>query len=272
MSARAPRGAFALVALGALVATAAAAQDGAGTAAGMVRLPGGTFKGGALAGPRNDTVTYYTVRPFLLDVTEVTVAAYAECVKGGKCSPARDTVDMDGISGAKRKRWSAYCNRERTDRADHPANCVDFRQAAAYCAWAGKRLPAEEELEWAARNGKQGTRYPWGNEEPRDRPCWDGDGNDTGKGNRAGTCPVGSHPQSDSAAGVKDLAGNVLEWTSSEMLVGQDSRGRGGTTAKVGRGGGWSDTDPDRLTATVRVPSLPTWRSSALGFRCAKDR
>lgn len=275
MSARALLGALGVIAVLGLGPLAFAAAPDPGSE--MVHLPGGTFRAAEPTGPRNDTVTYYTVRPFLLDATEVTVAAYAECVRAGKCSPAAATVKLEGMSKADRAAWSAYCNRDRTDRPNHPVNCVDWRQAAAYCAWAGKRLPAEEELEWAARNGEGGTRYPWGNEEPGSRPCWNGDGSDVGRGNRAGTCPVGSHPASDSAAeagaaGVKDLAGNVWEWTSSASVIGQDSRGRGGTSAKIARGGGWNDTDPARISAAVRVPDLPSWRSADLGFRCAKDR
>ena len=236
----------------------------------MIPVPGGTFRAGEPTGPLNDTVTYYRVRPFLLDATEVTVEAYAACVEAGKCTPAGATVSWDAIRDPERTTWSAYCNRDRADRADHPVNCVDWAQAKTYCAWAGKRLPAEEEWEWAARNAKQGTTHPWGNDAPGSQPCWNGAGNDVGLGNRAGTCAVGSHPAGDSASGVKDLAGNVWEWTSSATVVFADSRGRGGTPAKIARGGGWIDTEPGTVSATVRFADVPTRRSPDLGFRCAR--
>jgi formylglycine-generating enzyme required for sulfatase activity len=235
----------------------------------MVRLQGGTFLLGEPMGPLHDTPTYDRVSPFLLDVTEVTVAAYAECVRAGKCTPAAATVKWDFIRGSERARWSAYCNQDRADRADHPVNCVDWDQAVAYCAWAGKRLPSEQEWEWAARNGREKTTYPWGNEAPGSRLCWDGDGNGAGRGGRASTCPVGSHPGGDTRSGVKDLAGNVWEWTSSTSVAGADSRGRGGTEVKVARGGGWYDADPDSVTASIRFADLPSRRDAHLGFRCA---
>jgi formylglycine-generating enzyme required for sulfatase activity len=238
----------------------------------MVELPGGRYLAGEPTGPRLDVVTYNSVRPFLLDVTEVTVGAYGACVRAGSCKPAPTAAEMDGIRKSQEEAWSAYCNGDRADRADHPVNCVDWGQAAAYCAWAGKRLPSEEEWEWAARNGAKGTEYPWGAEPPGDRACWSGEGNGAGAGQRTATCRVGSHPAGDAASGAKDLTGNVSEWTSSDAVVRADSFGRQGTPVKVARGGGWTTRDPAHLTVVRRFLELPSRRSPDLGFRCAKRR
>jgi len=192
------------------------------------------------------------------------------CARAGRCAPAPATAEWDGLREPERAAWSAYCNGYRADRADHPANCLDWAEAAAFCAWARKRLPSEEEWEWAARNGPRGTTYPWGNDLPRHRPCWNGEGNEAGIARRTGTCPVGSHPGADGASGVKDLAGGVWEWTSSGAVVFADSRGRGGSPARIARGGGWADVDPAYLAAGVRVKHVPTRRSPDLGFRCAR--
>lgn len=267
-------GALALAVVGALSAACAGVERSparvGSDATGMVALSGGTFRAGERTGPTKVTVAYHRVRPFLLDATEVTVGAYAECVKAGACRPAAATVRWDAPHGRDPAAWSAYCNRDRADRADHPVNCVDWHEARAFCAWAGKRLPTEEEWEWAARGLRAGTAYPWGNEPPRGRACWSGE-RAAGTGGRGGTCPAGAHPEGDGPSGLKDLAGSVWEWTSTRDVIYPDSRGRGGSSVRVARGGGWFDADPGSLTAAVRRLEFPEERSVDLGFRCARS-
>lgn len=236
-----------------------------------VLLPGGTFRLHAGTGPYGDVPAYVSVKPFALDATEVTVAAYGECVRAGRCTAAAATVSWQPIRKGDRARWAPFCNQDRADRADHPVNCVDWRQAGAYCAWLGKRLPTEEEWEWAARNGRDDTAYPWGDTPPAGRPCWGGAGSEEGPGPEGGTCVVGSRPEDASVAGVKDLGGGVSEWTSSQAVVGTDSEGRNGTAVKVIRGGSWAERDPRQVTSASRAADLPGRRDPRIGFRCASD-
>lgn len=188
-----------------------------------------------------------SVRAFCLDVTEVTVAAYAECVAGGTCRDDRLACGKAASYGEPRKK-------------DHPVNCVSWHEADAYCRDLGKRLPAEQEWEWAARGQRRGSTYPWGEAPPAQRACWDGDDNGVNRGERQGTCPVKSHRGGDAPGGFADLAGNVREWTASE-----DGDGK----TRVVRGGSWGDSLPSFLSASFRGMNLPVERFELTGFRCA---
>src|SRR3954454_19003707 len=99
----------------------------------------------------------------------------------------------------------------------HPVVHIGHDDALAYAAWAGQRLPTEEEWEYASRGGLVGARYPWGNQfMPRGRVMantWHGDfpwRNDLPKKHGL-TTPVGSYPAN--GYGLLDVAGNVWEWT-----------------------------------------------------------
>ena len=86
-----------------------------------------------------------------MDRTEVTAAAYAECVQAGGCDrPGPYGSDLGDIFD---------CNYGKSLRKNHPMNCVVAR-AAAYCTWVGKRLPSSEEWEYAARQRR--ARVPMG--------------------------------------------------------------------------------------------------------------
>ena len=155
---------------------------------------------------------------------------------------------------------------------DHPVVNVDWHDAAAYCAWAGRRLPTEAEWERAAR-GTTGRRFPWGDAEPTRTLAnylnqWR---------NGAGLEPVGSHPQGASPEGVQDLQGNVWEWVADwydpHYYVKGSTRNPKGPdegTRKVIRGSGWESEAP-LLRSAHRLNSDPKNRNHSLGFRCAID-
>jgi formylglycine-generating enzyme required for sulfatase activity len=219
----------------------------------MVRVPGATIRLGSDDGePDERPRTEVMIASFEIDVTEVTISAYERCVSAGRCLPP-DT--------------GMYCNWRKEGRGAHPVNCLDWAQASAYCAFVGKRLPSEEEWELAARGGDD-RRYPWKDGAPADLLCWNGDGNDRGRGQRQGTCPVASYPRGVSPFGVHDMAGNVWEWTSSAYCP-YERRGCD-SERRVIRGGSWSNLDPSYVRAADRAREAPRSRPDNVGVRCAK--
>jgi formylglycine-generating enzyme required for sulfatase activity len=143
-------------------------------------------------------------------------------------------------------------------RADHPVTGVTFFDAAAYAAWAGKRLPTAEEWEKACRY-IDGRRYSWGNGIPETNApanCSEFGLNDT--------TPVGQFPRSASPYKTYDMIGNVWEWTSTErtMANGQDAR--------VLKGGSFAFSI-HLLHAALELPEEPSLAMPDIGFRCVRD-
>ncbi|GII29086.1 ergothioneine biosynthesis protein EgtB [Planotetraspora mira] len=158
---------------------------------------------------------------------------------------------------------------------DEPVLHVCWYEAEAYASWAGRRLPTEAEWEKAARHDPatgRSRRYPWGDEEPGVAHANLGQ-------RHLQAAPVGAYPAGASAYGVRQLIGDVWEWTSS------DFRGYPGFAAfpyreysevffgdeyKVLRGGSFA-TDPVACRGTFRNWDYPIRRQIFSGFRTARD-
>lgn len=138
--------------------------------------------------------------------------------------------------------------------ANQPVVGVSFWEAEACAAWAGGRLPTEEEWEVAAC-GPDGHTYPWG-DDWRDGIC------NTLEARLGVTSPVGLFPGSRQRPfGLEDMAGNVFEWCAS---LWDDKEGEDGPCEKSG--GSWLG-DRGYARCAFRNWFNPLNRVSDVGFR-----
>ncbi len=182
-------------------------------------------------------------------------------------------------------------------RGDHPVVHIAHPDAAAYARWAGKRLPTEAEWEFAARGGKAGQIFAWGDElKPGGR--WMANifqgpfpVRDTGEDGYAGTAPVGKFPAN--GYGLYDMSGNVWEWVADWYrpdtyarlkLAGEPARNPQGPARsfdpqepsepkRVQRGGSFLCTAQycSRYMVGTRGRGEERTASNHLGFRCVRS-
>jgi hypothetical protein len=211
----------------------------------MARVPGGKFWVGSQQGEgfaHDEAPRFLTDLPdFCLDVTEVTSSDYAKCVERGNCA-------APGQHGR-------LCNFGRSERADHPINCVTWTAADAFCKAEARRLPSELELEYAARGGDRYLKYPWGDASPDGRACW----------KHPGTCPVKSF--APGAFGLYDVSGNVWEW--GLEWYGAYPWPPDSGYSRVYRGGSFSRRFEKWMHTRLRNRLAPNKSGAHLGFRCA---
>jgi serine/threonine-protein kinase len=229
---------------------------------GMTFIPGGEFRLGRDDGDDYERPAHLvTVKPFYLDKTEVTNEQYQKFIDATKY-PAPPS-------------WRGSRFPEGTENL--PVTDVTWEDAMAYAKWANKRLPTEEEWEFAAR-GNDGRLYPWGNEWRTDLANVSESQNEKRK-----LISVGQYPPGASPFGALDMSGNAWEWTASEYKAypggNPPASPEGYTNLKTLRGGSYA-SQAKQATTTLRREWPATrgdWPDSSLadytriGFRCAKD-
>jgi formylglycine-generating enzyme len=168
-----------------------------------------------------------------------------------------------------------------TGRSDHPVVHVSWSDAAAFCRWAGGRLPTEAEWERAARGGLEQQRYPWGGELTPGglHQCnvWQGTFpvKNTAEDGHRGTAPVRSYPPN--GFGLYEMVGNVWEWTSDYWSTDHGTKplrnptGPPSGESRVMRGGSYlcHASYCTRYRVGARSSNEPASSSGNVGFRCA---
>ena len=229
-------------------------------------VEGGCFSMGSPATERDrnsdETSHQVCVKGFWIGKTEITNSQYRR-FKPGHNSGVFQGLSLNGDT--------------------QPAVNLNWNDTIAFAEWlsweagAGKRfrLPTEAEWERAARAGTT-TRYYWGNDiDPRyanfsDRNDPTGASIGSLDDGQAITAPVGSYPSN--ALDVRDMAGNVWEWTCSEYdpnYSGAEQRcstRRSNEGQRVVRGGSWS-SGAGELRSARRLPRKPSYQDAMTGFR-----
>jgi formylglycine-generating enzyme len=235
-----------------------------------------------------------TLRQFYLDATEVTNAEFA---RFAEATGYRTDAERKGSSWVFKKGETDWAAVDRadwrhplgpdstvTDRMNHPVVNVSWNDALAYAKWAAKRLPTEAEWEYAARGGRVGEVFPWGNQlKPEGKVranFWQGTwpGDNKLEDGYYYTSPVASFQPN--GFGLYDLIGNVWEWTAdwySETYYrrspSKDPPGPKSGEMRVARGGSWfcSEGYCGAYRVGFRGKSPEDASFNNVGFRCARD-
>lgn len=256
--------------------------DDGGCVSGTVSVPAGSFKMGCDETIEKkcpeDTVPLHEVglSGYVMDKFEVTVGLFQKCIDENVCTNENAEEPHYRTSSE-----NDQCNIGNPDRLNHPANCVTWYGAKAYCEWLGKRLPTEAEWEYAAKSGKS-AMYPWG-DTPK-ASCKNNVMYDETKGDGCGnnvTFPIGSRADGVSEHGIYDLAGNVTEYTndwyeknfySTAEAAQKDTQGPAEpekNKSKVVRGGSFIYGE-DRARSSFRSSAELDGSAINFGFRCVK--
>ncbi|HEY0285542.1 MAG TPA: formylglycine-generating enzyme family protein [Pseudomonas sp.] len=282
----------------------------AGSDGQMLAIPGGRYQLGG-EGPQCNVadgegpVRDVWVDGFLMDVTAVTNAQFAHFVTAtGYRTDAEqfgESFVFAGLLGdtqapsvtqvpwwkiVQGANWQAPEGQGSTvqGRADHPVVHVSWRDACAYADWSGKRLPTEAEWEVAARGGRVGSVFAWGDDLEQDgiHHCnvWQGSFPDHNSGDDGfiGSAPAMSFEPN--GYGLYNMLGNVWEWcadywsNSGHSNASEPNRhnptGPSQGTARVIRGGSYlcHASYCNRYRLSARSHNTPHSSTGHMGFRC----
>lgn len=260
---------------------------------GMVLIPGGKSIVGsdevfAQEGPVHEKIT----KAFYMDIHPVTVAQFRKFVLQTNYITEAEKFGSAGVFQMETGRWILIDGANwlfpqgpdgKKAKDNHPVTQVSWNDAKAYCSWAGKRLPTEEEWEHAARNGGliKTAKYPWGSDTlmkngKYQANVWQGAFPlyNSQKDGYKYTSPVGAF--GESLLGLQDMAGNVWEWCENWKIPynqNQNNFKPNSQSERAQRGGSFL-CDPmvcHGFRVSGRSGSTPETSLMHVGFRCVKD-
>lgn len=227
----------------------------------LVRIPAGWFHMGCDSGQDNEKPVHRVwVDDFLLAACQVTNADYGRFL--------RDTASLPPPF------WSDPA----FNQPEQPVVGVSWYETIRYCEWLSAstgerfRLPSEAEWERAAREGRDGSLFPWGDAPPQSLP---------GYADRcAGHWETGPEPvrrAEPNAYGLYNMCDNVHEWCSDWYALSYyaESPDRNPLGPEIGkrrasRGGSWRhQIKMSRCAARSSIP--PEFKYADYGFRVACD-
>jgi iron(II)-dependent oxidoreductase len=218
------------------------------------------------------------VSPFLLEIHTVTNARFQHFVDAGGYEELDlwpkeiwpHLIEMQDQTGQFGPRFWRH-GRHDQRKADHPVVGVSWFEADAFARWIGQRLPSEAEWQMAATwhlmtDANILRRFPWGDAMEHTRcNVWS---------TRLGdTVTVDTYPEGAAPNGVRQLIGNVWEWTASEFEI-ADYAGRpivGEMPMRCVRGGAFDTYFESQATGLFRTGQITMGRTHNTGFRCAMD-
>jgi serine/threonine-protein kinase len=242
----------------------------------MVEIPAGEFTMGSDMFEGEKPVQRILLASYFIDKLPVTNADFARFVEETGYTTqvqergfgwVREGMEWQKTTGAF-WRMPDGVNAVEDEQMNLPVTQISHKDAEAYCRWAGKALPTEAQWEKAAR-GPDGRIYPWDNAMPTI------DLAHFGQPLSSLPWPVGkTGSSSQSHYGVRDMAGNVYQWTKDwyapHVRNYQNPKGPETGSEKVVKGGAFVE-GPLSLRSSHRDRYPPDFSSNLFGLRCVCD-
>jgi formylglycine-generating enzyme len=252
----------------------------------MALVPGGEFIVGARRDLRKVTpIRRVSLASFFIDKRLVRKDEFAQFVKEtGHITAARKKKEggtLTKAGGWTLRRNATWKNTnqgggiQNGEKVQAPARLpvvqIALEDAAAYCKWAGARLPTEDQWEKAAR-GVDGRPYPWG-QEPRDlkSPKFD-----LFYGMPAEQSENTIISQLAGPYGAREFWGPASEWVEPKKGKSKKPGGREKKNKKRASQfhiyrGGWVSRGGRRPTLSARGLAEAGFSDSRIGFRCVRE-